>query len=124
MVPDWDQRVPFVRHRGPTHTIWFMLLVASVFAVVGPAVGVGSRGTAAGVLLALFAALIGIIMIGAHLLADALTPMGIRPFKPLNSNKYTLDITKAANPIANYVLLVGGGALAGAAFLVGSVLAA
>ena len=123
MVPDWDQRVPFVRHRGPTHTIWFMLLVASVFAVVGLTVGVSSSGATAGVLLALFGALVGIIMVGAHLLADALTPIGVRPFKPLYNNKYTLDITKAANPIANYALLVVGGTLAGIAFLAGSVLA-
>lgn len=124
MVPDWDQRIPFVRHRGPTHTIWFVVLVASVFAVAGLAVGVSSSGATAGALLAVFGALVGAIMIGAHLLADALTPMGIRPFKPLHNDKYTLDVTRAANPIANYALLVAGGVLAGVAFVAGNALAA
>ncbi|TKX85447.1 metal-dependent hydrolase, partial [Halorubrum sp. SS5] len=27
MVPDLDMRVPFVKHRGITHTVWFALLV-------------------------------------------------------------------------------------------------
>jgi inner membrane protein len=27
MLPDYDQRVPSVRHRGPTHTVWFALTV-------------------------------------------------------------------------------------------------
>jgi inner membrane protein len=62
-------------------------------------------------------------MIGAHLLADVLTPMGIQPFKPFNNTKYTLEMTKAANPIANYVLLVAGGVLAGVAFIAGRALA-
>jgi len=123
MLPDLDQGVPFIQHRGPTHTIWFMLLVASVFAVTGFVVGVGSTGLIAGALLASFGAVIGATMIGAHLLADALTPMGIQPFKPLRNDKYTLDIAKAANPIANYALLVAGGVLAGVAFIFGSVLA-
>jgi len=123
MLPDLDQRVPFIQHRGPTHTIWFMLLVASVFAVTGLIVGMSSTGLIAGALLASFGALVGATMIGAHLLADALTPMGIQPFKPLRNDKYTLDIAKAANPIANYALLVAGGVLAGVAFIAGSVLA-
>ncbi|WP_231741372.1 metal-dependent hydrolase [Halorubrum sp. CBA1125] len=100
-----------------------MLLVASVFAVTGLAIGVSSSRAITGVLLALFGALIGVTMIGAHILADALTPMGIRPFKPLRNDTYTLEITKAANPITNYALLVVGGVLAGVAFITGSALA-
>jgi len=61
--------------------------------------------------------------VGAHLLADVLTPMGIGPFNPL-SVKFTLDITEAANLIAGYTLVVGGSVLAGAAFFTRSVLAA
>lgn len=124
MLPDLDQRVPFIQHRGPTHTIWFMLLVASVFAVTGLIVGVSSTGLITGALLAAFGALIGLTMIGAHLLADALTPMGIQPFKSLRNDKYTLEMTRAANPVANYVLLVAGSVLASVAFIAGSALTA
>ena len=49
--------------------------------------------------------------------------MGIQPFKPLRNDKYTLDIAKAANPIANYGLLVAGCVLACVAFIFGTVLA-
>jgi inner membrane protein len=51
----------------------------------------------------------------AHLLGDVLTPTGVRPFAPIRDEKYTLDVVKAANPLANYVLLgIGVVAVAGA----------
>ncbi|WP_394295466.1 hypothetical protein [Halorubrum kocurii] len=48
MIPDWDQRVPFISHRGPTHTVWFALLVGAVYAAIGAALGssVGVAGVA------------------------------------------------------------------------------
>ena len=30
MLPDYDQRVPGLDHRGPTHTVWFALVVGVV----------------------------------------------------------------------------------------------
>lgn len=54
-----------------------------------------------------------------HLLADVLTPMGICPFEPLRDDKYTLDVVKAANPIANYALLGLGIVASVVAFLAG-----
>lgn len=41
-------------------------------------------------------------------MADVFTPMRIRPFKPVSSASYSLDIAKAASPISNYALLVVG----------------
>lgn len=104
MLPDYDQRVPGVDHRGVTHTVWFALLVGVVLAVAGALVG-SSRGVVASVGLAAFGFAVGVVTIGSHIAADALTPAGVRPFAPVRTRRYTYDVTKAANPIANYALL-------------------
>ena len=58
MLPDYDQKVPGVDHRGPTHTVWFAVVV-------------------------------GVVTIGSHIAADALTPAGVRPFAPVRTRRYT-----------------------------------
>lgn len=107
MLPDLDQRIPGVKHRGPTHTVWFALAVGAVLGAGGAVFGV-SRGVFAAVALGLFGLGIGTLAVAAHLLGDVLTPAGIRPFAPVSSKEYTLDVAKAANPIANYSLLAVG----------------
>lgn len=107
MVPDYDQRVPGIAHRGPTHTVWFAAAVGIVLALVGGAVGRGA-GLVSLVALAAFGFAVGFLTICSHIVADALTPMGVRPLAPYRTKKYTLDVTKAKNPIANYVLLALG----------------
>ncbi|WP_066417494.1 metal-dependent hydrolase [Halorubrum aethiopicum] len=119
MVPDLDTQVPFVKHRGITHTVWFALAVGVAFGLVGGIVGLGS-GAVAALALAALGFVLGAGTIGSHLLADAITPMGIRPYAPVRDDHYTLDLVTAANPVANYVLLVGGGAVAGIAVLAGT----
>lgn len=121
-VPDLDLRVPFVAHRGPTHTVWFAAGVAALLAAAGAAVGAES-GALAAVGLGAFGALAGAVAIGSHLLADALTPMGIRPFAPLRDDRYSLELTRAANPLANYGLLALGVLLAATAAAGGSAVA-
>lgn len=111
MLPDVDMRLPFVKHRGITHTVWFALAVGVVLGLVGAAVG-HQNSIAAALTLGCFGLLIGVLTVGAHLLADALTPMGIRPFTPIDGREYSLNVTKAANPIANYVLFGVGIAVA------------
>ena len=118
MVPDLDMRIPFVKHRGITHTVWFALLVGAAFGVVGLAVGF-RRGVAEAVLFGGAAFLFGAVTIVSHLLADALTPMGIRPFAPVRDAEYTLDLFTAANPIANYALLGMGGVVLVVALVAG-----
>lgn len=117
-LPDCDHQLPFVEHRGPTHTVLFALLVGAALAAAAavlvdaasPLVDVGFVG---------FAFVVGALSIGSHLLADALTPMGIRPFWPISRRRYTWNVTPAKNPIANYALLAAGvGAVLGAVGLV------
>ncbi|WP_339103411.1 metal-dependent hydrolase [Haloterrigena salinisoli] len=114
-LPDCDHRVPLVEHRGPTHSLAFALLVGAGLAGIA-AMLVDAGSPLLGVGLVGFAFAVGALSICSHLLADALTPMGIRPLWPLSNRRYTLAVTRAANPLANYALLgVGVGAvLAGA----------
>jgi inner membrane protein len=42
MVPDYDQRVPGIAHRGPTHTVWFAALVSLGVALAGGAYALGT----------------------------------------------------------------------------------
>jgi inner membrane protein len=106
MLPDVDHRVPGISHRGPTHTVGFALLVAAVLGGIGFLVGhvVGSAPATLGAV----GAAIGLLSVGAHLIADALTPMGIRPFWPLSNRKFTLSVVTADSTLGNYGLLSAG----------------
>lgn len=122
MLPDWDQRVPFIRHRGATHTVWFALAVGVALGLVGVVAG-ASGGVLAALGLGVFGLLVGVLTVGAHLLADVLTPMGIRPLEPVRDDEYTLDVARAANPIANYGLLALGVIVSGGGLVLGSAIA-
>jgi len=102
-LPDVDHRLPLIDHRGATHTILFALTVGVGLATLA-AVLVGTASAFVETGIGSFAFLVGVVSIGSHLLADALTPMGIRPFWPVSSRRYSLAVTTAANPAANYGL--------------------
>lgn len=119
MVPDLDMRVPFVKHRGITHTVWFAVGLGGLAAVFGVVAGL-SQGVLAGIGIGSFGGVVVVVSVVSHLFADALTPMGIQPWKPRSATKYSLDLFTAANPIANYALLVVGGVAAAGAFAAGA----
>ncbi|QAU13959.1 metal-dependent hydrolase [Halorubrum sp. BOL3-1] len=121
MVPDLDVRVPFVKHRGITHTVWFALLVGGVFGTAGLALGI-QNGAATALLFGGVGSLFGAVTTVSHLLADALTPVGIRPYAPVRDDEYTLDLFTAADPVANYALLGLGGVAAAVALVAGEAL--
>jgi len=103
--------VPMLEHRGPTHSIVFALFVGAGLAAI-TAVLVDAASPFADVGFVAFAFVVGTLSIVSHLLADLLTPMGIRPFWPISRRRYTLEVTKAANPLSNYVLFgIGAGAV-------------
>jgi inner membrane protein len=135
-IPDRDMEIPWLTHRGGSHTL---LCAALVGLCLGGIVLVGGRhlralvvtqlagtplsGTASKIAamdvqaFAVFAFAIAGFAIVSHLLGDVLTPMGIRPFWPLSSRKLSLGVWTASNRIANPALLVLGiAALAGAAW--------
>jgi inner membrane protein len=117
-LPDVDMDLPFVPHRGPTHSLLFLGLVAGALGGAGWLVGQGAWQPLGGPpQAALFAAGIGVLGVGSHLLADMLTPMGVNVLWPLPAEPITLDVTRADNTVANYALL-GLGAFAAAVALV------
>ncbi|WP_256300368.1 metal-dependent hydrolase [Haloarchaeobius salinus] len=105
-LPDVDLRVPFVEHRGPTHTLVFALLVGAVLGgagyVTAPELGLDPR--VAGVV----GAVVGTYGIVAHLVGDVLTPAGIAPFWPVSPRNYSLSVTRADSTVANTGLLALG----------------
>jgi len=113
MLPDLDQRVPLIEHRGVTHTVWFALLVGGVIGAGAGLLG-ANTGFASVRELTVFGFVVGTTTIVSHILADALTPMGVRPFAPLDRRHVSYNVTRAKNPLANYTLLLIGVLVAGA----------
>ncbi|ELY63933.1 metal-dependent hydrolase [Natrinema versiforme] len=107
-LPDLDQSIEQIDHRGPTHTVWFALLfgfVAGVGTVLVARSGFGSGSFGFG-----FA--VGTCGILAHLAGDIVTPMGIAPFAPVSRVHVTLEWFKSKNGRINRAfLLVGSVAL-------------
>ena len=121
MLPDWDSRLPFVSHRGPTHTLPFVALVAglawvaaeAVASAVGLAprlVGPASLGAVSlgSISLGAFAAGIAALSLLAHLAADLLTPMGVALLWPVSHRRYTVSLTTADSAAWNYALFALG----------------
>lgn len=107
MVPDLDVKIPFLSHRGPTHTLAFAVIFGLVCGVGGWVLRT-ELTTFGSPLLAGFGVLLGLVVVIAHLLSDVLTPMGIAPFWPLSSKRYSLSLVDASNAPANYLLLLFG----------------
>jgi len=101
-LPDFDDPLPFVAHRGPTHTVWFAALVGLVAglgtALVVPTVPVAFE----------FGFLVGFTGILAHLAGDVVTPMGISPFAPLWRAHVTLEWFASKNSRINRAFLLAG----------------
>lgn len=105
-LPDADQRLP-VAHRGPTHSLAFAALLGLALGVAGFAFG-GRVAALPAVTMGSFAFGIGALAVIAHIAADSITPMGIRPFWPVSRWHYSANLVRAKNPIANYLLLAAG----------------
>lgn len=105
MLPDWDQKLPLVSHRGVTHTVHFAGVVGTILGLVGALLG-AAGGLLAMLALGVFGFAVGTVTILSHIAADALTPMGVEPFR--DGRRYSYDVARAANPLANYALLALG----------------
>lgn len=107
-LPDADHKLP-IPHRGVTHTVAFAVavgLLVGVLAAVTLAAGGVFRALPAWT--PAFVAGTVTLSLCSHIAGDAITPMGIRPFRPLSSAHYSLDLTPAKNPHANRLFLVFG----------------
>lgn len=115
MVPDFDTRIPVIAHRGPTHTVWFALLVGLGVGAVGGFLG-GDGGALSPVVLGGFGFLVGFVTICSHIAVDSITPMGVTPFTPFSDRHISYDIVLAKNRAANWLFLTAGVLAAGGAF--------
>lgn len=108
-VPDYDLRVPFLTHRGITHTLLFTLAVSALLGAIGWRLGQGSYLPVGDpTTTAVFGFGVGLLGLGSHLLADMLTPAGVAVLWPLSSEEYTVSLTRADNTLANWALLALG----------------
>jgi inner membrane protein len=105
-VPDYDLRVPGIQHRGVTHTLLFLGVVTAVLS--GACLAFAERFGTDPTLTAGLGAVVGVVAIGSHLLADGLTPSGVPLLWPLSSRRFSVSVATASNPIANYGLLALG----------------
>lgn len=121
LLPDVDQWLPGVAHRGVTHSVWFAVAVGvSLGALAAIWGGYRHREVPAAAALGAFGVCIGTLAVLAHLLGDVVTPMGIRPFHPLVETSYTFDLVLASDPTANARLFAVGGLATAAQVLLGT----
>ena len=114
-VPDIDERVERIDHRGPTHTVWFALLTGLLAGIATVLVARSTAGFDGGFG---FGFVVGTCGILAHLAGDVVTPMGISPFAPVSRAHVTLNWFKSKNGRINRsFLLVGSLALLGSLLL-------
>jgi inner membrane protein len=109
MVPDYDLRIPGIKHRGVTHTVRFAAVVAIALGLLGAGAGTlhPSTGPLSAVGIGVFAAAVGGVTILSHIAADALTPMGVEPFGD-DGEHISYDVCRADSTLGNYALLVLG----------------
>jgi inner membrane protein len=122
-LPDRDQTIYRVAHRGFSHTIWFALVVAlatgGAAAVVGAALLEipGLSSTTLGVVFAparvgsvvAVGTLLGIL---SHLAGDVITvgtgDYGVQPLRPLSHWEFPVGLCRADSTLGNWLLLAGG----------------
>ena len=119
-LPDQDQNVSFMSHRGRSHSIGsafvfaiiVMLILILLFSFTAMfLVPLGSIIGAPPMAVFGFFGFLAFLTIVSHLLADLLTPSGIRLLRPFSDKKYALGLVYADNSAANWFLwLLGWGA--------------
>jgi inner membrane protein len=124
LVPDNDVWIPFIRHRGITHTLVLGIPQAVVIgAVFGSIAASAPETTSISILLGVLAATVGFL---SHLVGDALTvgsgKYGIKPLWPFSRWEFRIGVTRSKSILWNQGLLfIGVGALLAAISVVQSV---
>lgn len=101
LAPDADIYLAGLPHRGPTHTVWAAVALAVV-------VWLGVRSLPVTPPADTRPATLGAVGVLSHLLGDVVTPMGIAPFAPVSSYRFTLNLVLSRNPDANALLFAAG----------------
>lgn len=107
LLPDVDKWLPWVVHRGRTHTLWFALGVGGSLGAALATIG-EYRAERSTLGLAAFGVVVGTLAVLAHLLGDVITPLGVRPLQPVSAVSYTFSLVFASDPTANAWLFALG----------------
>ncbi|MHB9285677.1 metal-dependent hydrolase [Halobacteriales archaeon Cl-PHB] len=103
-IPDIDLKLN-IPHRGPTHSVWFALLVGVAYAALLVVAGVGELSL---VETASVGALSGVAGVFGHILGDMVTPMGVAPLEPVSSHYVGLGWCNAGDERVNRGLFQAG----------------
>ena len=108
MFPDADLYLPWVTHRGVTHSLLTAVCLGVVVAAVATARWRDPLTSSEDyVRRAMLGFTVGAGSVVSHLLGDIITPMGIRPFNPVDS-VYSLNLVYANNLEANLACMLIG----------------
>jgi inner membrane protein len=127
LVPDIDTSSPIFKHRGWTHTVWFVAVAMALGAIGTLCIGwyiLTPERLPFGIELAIevqeAAVVSGMLAVGiaSHLFGDMITTRGIRPFDPVaprglvpitvSDRKFAFNLTKASSSIMNTAFLLCG----------------
>ncbi|MFB6072336.1 MAG: metal-dependent hydrolase [Halobacterium sp.] len=104
-LPDVDHRIPFVEHRGVTHTVAFATFVGALAA--GAAWAMPGFEDVRSWLPAGAGGVAGLAVV-THLVADALTPAGVAFLWPASTHRFSLGVAAADSRVWNAGLLTLG----------------
>lgn len=105
-VPDIDMLLPFLDHRGITHSLVAAGCLGVAVGLAGWMSNLSSVGTASE--RAALGFLLGSVSIVSHLLGDVITPMGLQLFYPASQTWYSVNLVSAFHLEANRLLFVLG----------------
>lgn len=116
-IPDIDMQLP-IRHRGPTHSVWFAVLAGVVYAIFLLIAGAGDLTLVETASVGFASGVVGVI---GHMLGDMITPMGVAPFEPVSSHWVGLGWVKSGDKRVNRYFFQAGVYALTAALVVGTV---
>jgi len=107
LLPDFDMFMPWLTHRGVTHSLLAAVCLGVVVAVVTTIRWRTLVFPEVDRRRAMLGFTVGAGSMVSHLVGDIITPMGVRPFFPVDS-VYTLDLVYAKDLRANLAFMLIG----------------
>ncbi len=98
-LPDIDQRLPGIPHRGPTHSLLFVAVASFALGRATNWLNLPAVQPFAIVPAVEFGLLLGVVGLGSHLLADMITPAGLNLLWPVPLETIALPVAKAENTV-------------------------
>lgn len=116
-IPDVDLHLP-IKHRGPTHSVWFAIGVGATYAAILTYTGFGDLTILETASIGFASGALGVL---GHIVGDMVTPMGVAPFEPVSSYWVGLGMCKSGDERVNRRLLEFGSTAFVVAIVLGTV---